>query len=190
MEAHHTQTPAVTRNTFDSRQLKQILAKGEKSEQIFYLLNSALIFTDKRLLIVSAPKVEGKWTPTHSLPYSSITHYSTLTAPEPAKSYVLSLWTGSSTTPVQLELQSADDNTDLHKALTEYVISRRSSRERKTVVVKSSQAMGMLPIIGLVGAAAFIAARKRCKKGKCANANFSGLSPQAAATLIKAALKK
>jgi hypothetical protein len=58
----------------------QILAPGERVERAYALIRDAMLFTDRRLILVDKQGVTGSKVEYHSLPYRAITHFSVETA--------------------------------------------------------------------------------------------------------------
>ena len=55
-----------------------ILAPAEGIEKAYKLIRDMFIFTNKRLILVDKQGITGKKTEYHSIPYKSITHFSTM----------------------------------------------------------------------------------------------------------------
>jgi hypothetical protein len=58
----------------------QILAPGEQVEKAYSLIRDAMLFTNRRLILVDKQGVTGSKVEYHSLPYRAITHFSVETA--------------------------------------------------------------------------------------------------------------
>jgi hypothetical protein len=58
----------------------QILAEGEQIERAYALIRDAMLFTNRRLILVDKQGVTGSKVEYHSLPYRAITHFSVETA--------------------------------------------------------------------------------------------------------------
>ena len=58
----------------------QILSAGEQVERAFTLIRDAMLFTDRRLILVDKQGLTGSKVEYHSLPYRAITHFSVETA--------------------------------------------------------------------------------------------------------------
>lgn len=59
---------------------QKILSTEEKVEHAYQLIRDYFIFTNKRLVLVDVQGITGKKIEYHSIPYSSITHFSIETA--------------------------------------------------------------------------------------------------------------
>lgn len=58
----------------------QVLGSGEQVEKAYVLIRDAMLFTNRRLILVDKQGVTGKKVEYHSLPYRAITHFSVETA--------------------------------------------------------------------------------------------------------------
>lgn len=61
-------------------ELSEVLVKGERVEHAYKLVRDLIVFTSKRLLLIDKQGVSGKKVEYHSIPYSSIVHFSIETA--------------------------------------------------------------------------------------------------------------
>jgi hypothetical protein len=58
----------------------RILADGEVVERAFALIRDAMLFTNRRLILIDKQGVTGSKVEYHSLPYRAVTHFSVETA--------------------------------------------------------------------------------------------------------------
>ena len=58
----------------------QVLAAGEQVEKAYVLIRDAMLFTNRRLILVDKQGMTGSKVEYHSLPYRAITHFSVETA--------------------------------------------------------------------------------------------------------------
>ena len=58
----------------------RILAEGERVERAFALVRDAMLFTNRRLILVDKQGVTGSKVEYHSVPYRAVTHFSVETA--------------------------------------------------------------------------------------------------------------
>ena len=58
----------------------QVLAPGEQVEKAYVLIRDAMLFTNRRLILVDKQGMTGSKVEYHSLPYRAITHFSVETA--------------------------------------------------------------------------------------------------------------
>jgi hypothetical protein len=58
----------------------QVLSQGEAIEKAYVLIRDAMLFTNRRLILVDKQGMTGSKVEYHSLPYRAITHFSVETA--------------------------------------------------------------------------------------------------------------
>jgi hypothetical protein len=58
----------------------QILGTGEQIEKAYILIRDAMLFTNRRLILIDKQGMTGSKVEYHSLPYRAITHFSVETA--------------------------------------------------------------------------------------------------------------
>jgi hypothetical protein len=58
----------------------QVLGAGEQVERAYVIIRDAMLFTNRRLIIVDKQGLTGNKVEYHSLPYRAITHFSIETA--------------------------------------------------------------------------------------------------------------
>jgi hypothetical protein len=58
----------------------RVLAAGEQIEKAYVLIRDAMLFTNRRLILVDKQGMTGSKVEYHSLPYRAITHFSVETA--------------------------------------------------------------------------------------------------------------
>ena len=58
----------------------RVLATGERIDKAYVLVRDAMLFTDRRLILVDKQGATGRKVEYHSLPYRAITHFSVETA--------------------------------------------------------------------------------------------------------------
>jgi hypothetical protein len=58
----------------------QVLAAGEQIEKAYVVIRDAMLFTNRRLILVDKQGISGNKVEYHSLPYRAITHFSVETA--------------------------------------------------------------------------------------------------------------
>ena len=61
-------------------EFREILTPGEAVEKAYVLIRDAMLFTDRRLILVDKQGITGSKVEYHSLPYRAITHFSIETA--------------------------------------------------------------------------------------------------------------
>ena len=58
----------------------RLLGEGEQIHAAYLLIRDAILFTDRRLILVDKQGITGKKTEYHSVPYARISHFSVETA--------------------------------------------------------------------------------------------------------------
>ena len=58
----------------------QVLGDGERIEKAYVIIRDAMLFTNRRLILVDKQGMTGSKVEYHSLPYRAITHFSVETA--------------------------------------------------------------------------------------------------------------
>ena len=58
----------------------QVLGTGEQIERAYVLIRDAMLFTNRRLILVDKQGVTGSKVEYHSIPYRAVTHFSVETA--------------------------------------------------------------------------------------------------------------
>jgi hypothetical protein len=58
----------------------QVLGDGERIEKAYVIIRDAMLFTNRRVILVIKQGVTGRKVEYHSLPYRAITHFSVETA--------------------------------------------------------------------------------------------------------------
>ena len=59
---------------------QKLFGQGEVVHFAYQLVRDALLFTDRRLILINKQGITGKKTEYHSIPYTSITHFAVETA--------------------------------------------------------------------------------------------------------------
>jgi len=98
-----------------------VLFPGEVVEQAYILIRDLIVFTDYRLILVDKQGMTGRKVEYHSIPYSSISHFSTENAGTFDMDAELKIYISSSTTPIQKTFKKGSNITDVQKLLAYYV---------------------------------------------------------------------
>ena len=77
----------------------QVLAPGEQIEKAYVLIRDAMLFTNRRLILVDKQGLTGSKVEYHSLPYKAITHFSVETAGHFDLDADLKIWVSGQATP-------------------------------------------------------------------------------------------
>src|SRR4051812_9021289 len=81
--------------------LKDVLFPDEKVNQAYKLIRDMMIFTEHRLILVDVQGMTGKKIEYHSIPYKSITHFSTETAGTFDLDAELKIWLSGADLPIE-----------------------------------------------------------------------------------------
>ena len=99
-----------------------LLIEGEQIQRAFKVVRDVFVFTDKRLLLVDKQGMTGKKVDYHSIPYKSISHFSTETAGTFDRDAELKIWISGSSTPIERQFTKGTDIVGVQKMLAQYVL--------------------------------------------------------------------
>lgn len=102
-------------------ELKDVLYQGEDVKQAYKLIRDLIVFTNNRLILVDKQGMTGKKVEYHSIPYKSISHFSTETAGTFDLDAELKIYISSSTTPIQKNFKKGNSIAEVQKLLAYYV---------------------------------------------------------------------
>jgi hypothetical protein len=98
-----------------------ILGAGEQIEHAYKLIRDALIFTNRRLILIDKQGITGKKIEYLSIPYKSVVRFSVETAGHFDLEAELKIWTSGMTTPIQQQFSKAVSIYEVQGLLAEYV---------------------------------------------------------------------
>lgn len=107
-----------------NKEYERILTKDEKIDKAYKIIRDLYIFTNKRLILVDKQGVTGKKTEYHSIPYSSITHFSIETNGHFDLEAELKIWISGTALPITKNFNSSVNIYDLQKVLAEYCLGK------------------------------------------------------------------
>lgn len=107
-----------------AEELKDVLFPGEKVEQAYKLIRDLIVFTSSRLILVDKQGITGKKVEYHSIPYKSISHFSTETAGTFDMDAELKIFISSSTTPIEKTFKKGNSIAEVQKLLAYYVCGK------------------------------------------------------------------
>jgi len=107
-----------------TKELKDVLFPGETVEQSYKLIRDLIVFTGNRLIMVDKQGMTGKKVEYHSIPYKSISHFSTENAGTFDLDSELKIYISSATTPIQKTFKKGSCIADVQKLLAYYVCGR------------------------------------------------------------------
>lgn len=104
-----------------AEELKDVLFPGEEVEQAYKIIRDLIVFTNKRLILVDKQGITGKKVEYHSIPYKSISHFSTETAGTFDMDAELKIYISSSTTPIEKTFKKGSSIGEVQKLLAYHV---------------------------------------------------------------------
>ncbi|QFK71459.1 PH domain-containing protein [Pradoshia sp. D12] len=104
-----------------SKSLKEVLFPGEEVQQAYKLIRDMIVFTGNRLILVDIQGMTGKKIEYHSIPYKSITHFSTETAGTFDLDAELKIWLSGADMPITKTFKKGNSIEDVQKLLAYYV---------------------------------------------------------------------
>lgn len=99
----------------------RLLGQGEQIHAAYLLIRDAILFTDRRLILVDKQGITGKKIEYHTIPYRSITHFSVETAGTFDLDAELKIYLSGSPTPFQKQFGKGVDIYEVQALLTSYV---------------------------------------------------------------------
>lgn len=101
--------------------LKDVLFPDEKVNQAYKLIRDMMIFTEHRLILVDVQGMTGKKIEYHSIPYKSITHFSTETAGTFDLDAELKIWLSGGDLPIEKTFKKGTSISEVQQLLAYYV---------------------------------------------------------------------
>ena len=99
----------------------RLLGQGETIHAAYLLIRDAILFTDRRLILVDKQGLTGKKVEYHTIPYRSITHFSVETAGTFDLDAELKIYVSGSSMPFQKQFGKGVDIYEVQALLTAYV---------------------------------------------------------------------
>ncbi len=103
------------------QEFQRLLAPGERVEHACKLVRDYFVFTDKRLVLVDKQGLTGSKVQYHSIPYSSISHFTVETAGPFDLDAELLIWVRGRAAPVQKQFNRQVDIYEVQAVLASYV---------------------------------------------------------------------
>ena len=107
-----------------SETLNEVLFSGEEVLQAYKLIRDLIVFTGNRLILVDKQGLTGKKVEYHSIPYKSITHFSTETVGTFDFDAELKIWLSGSEDPLIKTFKKGNSIGEIQKLLAYYVCGR------------------------------------------------------------------
>lgn len=112
-------SPEEVKNQFGA-----ILLDDEEVQIGFRVFRDIFVFTDRRLLLVDKQGLTGRKVEYHTIPYSSITHFSTETAGTLDMDAELKIWIKDMEKPLHKELKKGVNIVGLQKTLAHFITQK------------------------------------------------------------------
>ncbi|MEV6772829.1 PH domain-containing protein [Nocardia sp. NPDC051030] len=99
----------------------RLLGHGETVHAAYLLVRDAILFTDRRLIMVDKQGLTGRKVSYHSVPYRAITHFSVETAGTFDLDAELMIWVSGSHEPIQKRFNRQVDIYEVQGILSHFV---------------------------------------------------------------------
>lgn len=105
-----------------NEELTEILIHSENVEHAYKVIRDMFVFTNKRLILIDKQGLTGKKVEYHSIPYSSILHFSVENAGTFDLDAELKIWVSGSELPIQKMFNKSTNIYDVQRVLAEYIL--------------------------------------------------------------------
>jgi len=99
----------------------RLLGNGEQIYATYILVRDAMLFTNRRLILVDKQGLSGRKVSYHSIPYRSITHFSVETAGTFDLDAELDIWIASTAEPLRQKFNRQVDIYEVQGLLSHFV---------------------------------------------------------------------
>lgn len=99
----------------------RLLGPGEQIHAAYLLVRDAILFTNRRLVLVDKQGLTGKKIEYHSVPYKSITHFAVETAGNFDLDAELKIWLSGSSVPIQKQFSKGVDIYEVQALMTHFI---------------------------------------------------------------------
>lgn len=113
------------KNEDAQKEYGKLLIQGEQFEKSYKIIRDLFLFTNKRLILIDKQGMSGKKVEYHSIPYSSITHFSIETAGTFDLDAELKIWISGTSEPLGKTFNKSLNIYDVHTVLAKYVLSAK-----------------------------------------------------------------
>ncbi|HEY2205215.1 MAG TPA: PH domain-containing protein [Pseudonocardia sp.] len=104
-----------------AREYGRLLGSGEQVHAAYLLVRDAVLFTDRRLVLVDKQGVTGRKVEYHTVPYRSITHFSVETAGSFDLDAELKIWLSGRHEPIVKQFGKGVDVYEVQALLSGFV---------------------------------------------------------------------
>ncbi|MGN2641876.1 PH domain-containing protein [Nocardia takedensis] len=99
----------------------RLLGNGEQIYAAYLLVRDAMLFTNRRLVLVDKQGISGRKVSYHSIPYRAITHFAVETAGTFDLDAELMIWLAGTDVPIQKRFNRQVDIYEVQGILSHYV---------------------------------------------------------------------
>ncbi len=99
----------------------RLLGQGEQIHAAYLLVRDAILFTNRRLVLVDKQGLTGKKIEYHSIPYRSITHFAVETAGNFDLDAELKIWLSGNPVPIQKQFTKGVDIYEVQAIMTHFI---------------------------------------------------------------------
>ncbi|MEV0111395.1 PH domain-containing protein [Nocardia sp. NPDC050799] len=103
------------------QEYQRLLGNGEQVYSAYILVRDAMLFTNRRLILIDKQGLSGRKVSYHSIPYRSITHFAVETAGTFDLDAELLLWISGTDTPLQKKFNRQVDIYEVQGILSHFV---------------------------------------------------------------------
>ncbi|MBE6199627.1 MAG: PH domain-containing protein [Rikenellaceae bacterium] len=104
------------------REFEPIIIEDEQIVAAYKIFRDKWVFTTKRLIMLNVQGVTGSKREYHSVPYSSITHFSIETGGTFDGDCEMKLWIRGASVPIEKEFKKGTDLKGLQRILAKYIL--------------------------------------------------------------------
>ncbi|WP_280424548.1 PH domain-containing protein [Nocardia carnea] len=103
------------------QEFQRLMGNGEQIYSAYILVRDAMLFTNRRLILVDKQGLSGRKVSYHSIPYRAITHFAVETAGTFDLDAELLVWISGSDTPLQKRFNRQVDIYEVQGILSHFV---------------------------------------------------------------------
>lgn len=103
-----------------AQEFGRLLAQDEQIHAAYRIIRDAILFTDRRLILIDKQGMTGRKVEYHSIPYRGITHFSVETAGTFDLDAELKIWLSGSAEPIAKQFGKGADVYEVQALLSTY----------------------------------------------------------------------
>ena len=104
-----------------AKEYGRLLGQGEQIHGAYQLVRDAILFTDRRLILVDKQGMTGRKVEYHSVPYRAITHFSVETAGTFDLDAELKIWISGTAAPIEKQFGKGVDVYEVQGLLSSFL---------------------------------------------------------------------